>query len=126
VSGHDSRVSRLEGFYPDGAAREPCPACDGTGTAPSEAGAVRGLIGRFAAAASELGFHEAPPEPPAPFDEPRVPCGLCRGELLVTAAVCAEHRAEVAQATAVTMQRLEPSLGRTGRRRRGMAWRGSP
>ncbi len=34
-------------------------------------------------------------------------CGLCHGELFVTATAIAEHHAEVAQATAVTMQRLE-------------------
>lgn len=121
MSGHDSRVSRLEGFYPDGAAREPCPSCTGTGTAPSEADAVHQLVAHFAKAAEEAGFDEPAPEPvPVVDEEPPSPCGLCRGELFVTARAIEGHHAEVAESTAVTMQRLEATA--EGLRRCDARW----
>lgn len=108
MSNHDSRVSRLEGAYPDGAARERCPACGGSGVEPTEAAAVRGLVARFAAAAKQLGFDEPPPQPaPSVDDEPPSPCSMCHGELFVTARAIEGHHAEVAQSTEATMRRLQ-------------------
>ena len=107
MSGHDSRVSRLEGFYPDGAPREPCPSCDGSGMAPSEADVARSLVAYFAAAGEARGFHEPPPELPPSLDEASWdPCRLCRGDLFVTARAVEAHRAAAAHSGAATTRRL--------------------